>query len=244
MSGMSAHRRILTALALSAAVALSALVLRSAVAMPPGSFVPPSFITHSAMLVCTLALAWLFSKGKLAEFGFTLGTYRWSPRILLWVLPMAALSTLGAFVAPEGGGGGGPAEGLSRVQLVLFVWIYASVCEEVLTRGLLQTLLAAWPGRTREQRVAPPDAAEQAVGRRFWSMPVVVSALFFGAMHLVLVRSMGARAAPLIVLTILLGFLAARYRERTGSLIPAIIVHALFNVGAMLPVWIVQAVRG
>jgi membrane protease YdiL (CAAX protease family) len=115
--------------------------------------------------------------------------------------------------------------GQAQLQLVVFVWIYASVCEEVLTRSLLQTLVT---GR---------DTGRGAPAR--FSMPVVVSGLFFGAMHLVLIDSMGPAAAVPIVLATLLGYLAARYREATGSLIPAVIVHMLFNVGGMLPGWIV-----
>jgi membrane protease YdiL (CAAX protease family) len=59
--------------------------------------------------------------------------------------------------------------------------------------------------------------------------------LFFGFMHFVLIKSMGPAAIPVILLAVVLGLVAARYRERTGSLLPAIIVHALFNIGGMLP---------
>jgi membrane protease YdiL (CAAX protease family) len=45
---------------------------------------------------------------------------------------------------------------------------------------------------------------------------------------------------PVIVLTTLLGLVAGYYREKTGSLIPAIIIHALFNVGGMLPMWLLS----
>jgi membrane protease YdiL (CAAX protease family) len=41
-----------------------------------------------------------------------------------------------------------------------------------------------------------------------------------------------------------LGLVAARYREKTGSLLPAIIVHALFNIGSMLPLWTILWLRG
>jgi membrane protease YdiL (CAAX protease family) len=75
-------------------------------------------------------------------------------------------------------------------------------------------------------------------------MPVLVSGLFFGSMHIVLVKSMGLAAIPIIVLAVFLGLVAARYRERMGSLLPAIIVHALFNVGGMLPLRVSQWLRG
>jgi len=110
------------------------------------------------------------------------------------------------------------------------VWIYASVCEEVLTRGLLQTLLTG-----------KKDAG--AAARRGLSLPVLLSGIFFGLMHLVLIKSMGPAAFPMIVVATFLGIVAARYREKTGSLIPAVFVHALFNVGGMLSVWMIQWLR-
>jgi len=74
-------------------------------------------------------------------------------------------------------------------------------------------------------------------------MPVDVSGLFFGFMPFVLIKSMGHAAIPVILLAVVLGLVAARYRERTGSLLPAIIAHALFNIGGMLPLWVIQWMR-
>ena len=171
----------------------------------------------------------LISKGRLDLYGFTKGAYKFSPRILLWVLPTAVLITIQA-VASHGQGTGGP-PGFTRYQLIVFVWVYASICEETLTRGLLQTLLS---------RGAKVGAA---VHHRL-SMPVLVSGLFFGSMHLVLVPRMGLAAVPVILLATFLGLVAARYREKTGSLLPAIIIHVLFNIGGMLPLWVIQWLRG
>jgi membrane protease YdiL (CAAX protease family) len=209
---------------ISAAVALVALYADELVGFPEGGFVRGSFMTHSVMLVLSVAIMWL-GRGRLAEFGFTKGTYTFKPTILLWVLPTAILS-LPAALGTEDGSGFEIMRGRTELQLVLFVWIYASICEEVLTRGLLQTLVS--------------DRNEVVIGRPGFNMPVVVSALFFGAMHLPLIQSMGPQAIPAIVLATLLGLLAARYRQATGSLIPAIIVHMLFNVGGMLPGWIIR----
>jgi membrane protease YdiL (CAAX protease family) len=180
------------------------------------------------MLALSVAIIWLFSKGKLNDYGFTLGSYRFSPRILLWGLPTAALSLVA--LASSDGQPAGALNELAKPQLIIFIWIYASISEEVLTRGLLQTLLSGGSG--------------DRVQRRRLSTPVLVSGLFFGAMHLGLLESMGPEAVPVIIVVVFLGLVAARYRERTGSLVPAIIIHALFNVGGMLPLWIVQWLTG
>jgi membrane protease YdiL (CAAX protease family) len=212
-------------IAVSAAVALIALFAGQIAPLPEDGFVSGSFVTHSVMLVLSIGIIRLVCRRHLADFGFTRGTYRFKPAILLWALPTAVLSLLSMLVS----GGGDPADvpvGLPELRLVVFVWIWASICEEVLTRGLLQTLISG-------------EADARSAAARF-SMPVVVSGLFFGAMHVVLIKSMGPLAAVPIVLATLLGFLAARYREVTGSLIPAVIIHALFNVGGMLPGWVVR----
>lgn len=227
---MSRHSfRPVLAIALTAAVALMAMYAVSLVRVPPGSFFPPSFVTDSAMLGLSVAAMWLLSKGQLERYGLTKGTYKFNPRILMWVLPTAVLSTVSAFASPAGRDTSGFSE-LSKLQLVVFVWVYASISEEVLTRGLLQTLLT---GDSQREVPAPHRL----------SMPVLVSALFFGSMHIVLVKSMGPMVIGVILLAVFLGLIAARYRERTGSLLPAIIVHALFNIGGMLPLWVIQWLR-
>ncbi len=217
------------ALSFAAAVALAAMYAPTLVDVPLASFFPRGFVTHSVMLALSVAAMWLLSKGRLDLYGLTKGAYRFSPRILMWVLPTAALSIVSAVVSPGGQGTGGPSE-FTKLQMVVFVWVYASISEEILTRGLLQTLLS------RNAKVA-------AAAPRRLSMPVLLSGLFFGSMHIGLVKSMGPAAVPVILLAVFLGLVAARYREKTGSLLPAIIVHALFNIGGMLPLWVIQWLR-
>jgi len=221
--------RPILALALATAVALAALYSTRLVDVAPSRFFPSSFITHSVMLVLSVGLMWVVTRGRLDLCGFTRGTYKFSPRILLWVLPTAVLSTLSAIAAPSGEAVGGPID-LTKLQMILFVWVYASVSEETLTRGLLQTLLSRGA-----EAGAPPS--------RRLTMPVLLSGLFFGSMHLVLVKSMGPAAVPVILLVVFLGLVAARYRERTGSLFPAVIVHTLFNIGGMFPLWVNEWLR-
>jgi membrane protease YdiL (CAAX protease family) len=116
------------------------------------------------------------------------------------------------------------------LQTIVFIWICSSFCEEVLVRGLLQTMLGP---RTE---AAAPDP-------RWWTIPSVISAVFFGAMHLVLVPLLGPAAIPIILMATFLGFVAAHYRQATGSLLPAIGVHMLFNIGGSLPLWLILWMR-
>jgi len=218
------------ALILAAGVALAAMYAPRLVVVSLASFLPPSIVTHTVMFVLSIAAMWLLSKGRLDLYGITTGTYQFSPHIVMWVLPTGVLSLASTIASPGGQRTGFPIE-LTKYQIIVFDWVYASICEELLTRGLLQTLLGG-------------NSRDGAGAHRKLSMPVIVSALFFGAMHLVLVKSMGLAAVPVILLTVFLGLVAARYRERTGSLLPAIIVHALFNIGGTLPLWVLQWLQG
>ena len=229
---MVSHRsfRPVLALVLAAGVWLAAIYTTRLVGVSLAGFLPTSFVTHTVMLVLSVAAMWLLSKGQLGLYGITRGTYKFNPRIVMWVLPTVVLSIASTIASPGGQGTGGPFE-FTKTQIVVFIWIYASISEELLTRGLLQTLLG---GNARVGAGAP----------RKLSMPVIVSALFFGAMHLVLIKSIGPAAVLVILLAVFLGFVAAHYRERTGSLLPAIIVHVLFNIGGTLPLWVIQWLRG
>jgi membrane protease YdiL (CAAX protease family) len=74
------------------------------------------------------------------------------------------------------------------------------------------------------------------------SAPVVLAALFFALMHLPLIM-LGVSPGALVILlptAFLLGWIAGYVRERTGSVVPAILVHAVFNVSGSLTDWWVK----
>ncbi len=133
------------------------------------------------------------------------------------------------FVASRSGGEVQEVVELSKFQDIIFVWIYASISEEIFTRGLLQSFLS--------------PLTKYGVGlfnRWRLSVPVLFSGLYFGFMHIVLIHRLGPGVLFVIILTSLLGIIAGYYREKTQSLIPGIIIHALFNVGGMLPMWLLS----
>jgi membrane protease YdiL (CAAX protease family) len=182
-----------------------------------------SLVTHFAMAGLSVGAISLFSGARWSEFGLGLGSFHWSPTLLLWALPTALLTVM-QLVASRGRASDAPHH-LSPAQTVLRVWIVASIAEELLTRGLLQGFLA------------PLSGTGFHVGADIVSVPILLAALAFAALHLVLVRVMGAKAAAVIALAFLLGCVAGVYRQTTGSLIPAVIVHTLFNIGGSVPLW-------
>ena len=73
------------------------------------------------------------------------------------------------------GGLGGFAEDSFSIQIIVGIWIYASIAEEVLTRGLVQGYLKP----LAEKGLTISDARI--------SVPVFVGALFFALMHIAMV---------------------------------------------------------
>jgi membrane protease YdiL (CAAX protease family) len=114
--------------------------------------------------------------------------------------------------------GSNPITDKSILNFILTVVILASICEEIFNRGLIQGFLS--PLKENGFRLF-----------RVFSLPVTICALLFGLGHLCLLRSMEPRVVTLIIISATaLGFIAGFYREKTGSLLPAIAVHMTFNI--------------
>ena len=178
--------------------------------------------THFVMGALALIAIAVFSKGNWDQYGFTTGTFTVTPRFFLWVLPTACLSTIGFFADRESNES--PFQ-FTPFQTILFVWIIASIMEEILTRGFLQSYLEP----LRQYGISLRSLR--------LSLPVIISGTFFGAMHIIAIPILGP---PVVVFTTILGLIAAYYREKTGSLIPAIGIHMMFNIGGNLPGWILN----
>ena len=186
--------------------------------------------TQGLELVLALLAIGILGKGRFSDYGFRL------PRIAsfsLWVLVkwvlialtamgMGAIATLA--ISLSGGSGNPVVKQLSFPQIVLFIWVFSSIIEEILTRGFIQGHLS--------------PLNEMSVGMLLFrvSVPTLAGALFFGAMHFALLLS-GAdilTTVIIVIFTFSLGLLAGHQRAKSGSLIPAIILHALANIGGIL----------
>jgi len=114
------------------------------------------------------------------------------------------------------------------LNMICLVWLWSSFSEEVFVRGFLQSALSPWLSTGLQ------------IGRIRFSLPVLISAFWFAAMHLTL---LGMGMSGYFVLSIFLsalamGLLAAHYREISKSLVPPILAHMLFNVIGGLPLLI------
>ena len=189
-------------------------------------------IDSVSMLFFSVLIILIINNRKLAGYGFTFGKNVRYIKIIILSFVIGVITMLITGIAASIlqskfplGGGEHFARDYSFLETVFYVWILASISEEVLTRGLIQGYLM------------PLRKYGFMLFRIYISIPILISAIFFGAMHIMLLTTgMNAYMVFAVVITcFILGFLAGYTREKTGSLIPAIIVHMVFNIsGALL----------
>lgn len=195
--------------------------------MQPGAPWLMGFMMQAGILVFALAVILILGKAKFSRFGFSRPTAKFLKPVLIWGV---ALGIATGLVETLFGGGEHPVMAeLSFLQIVLIVWIWASLCEEVLYRGLLQSYL---------------DPLRERGGTMFGlriSLPVTIGAVLFSFQHLMLITAgmSPVGVLPILVFSLLLGGVAGYYREKTGSLVPAILVHFLGNAAGTVVGYIV-----
>lgn len=173
------------------------------------------FVMFLTLVTAGVGIRLLASRtsGGLARYGFGVPPLKYVGAASIISGPVAIVVALLLARAHEAG----PLAGLSLAPwlVVLYFVVGAPIQEEVIFRGLLQTTLAI--------NAAPPTApsAKYGVAASF------LVALLFGCIHLVVGRYTAAAA-------FLLGAIAGELRRRSGSLIPAVICHALFNLAGII----------
>ncbi len=219
--------RILTGLLTATGIFIAAILLPKLVV---AGLIPRLLTTQSLELALSLLAIGILGKGQFSAYGFRfpqvaevslMTVVRWIPVGLL-AIALGALAT--SAILLTGASGNPLVKQLSFPQMVLFIWIFSSTIEEIFTRGFLLSHLS--------------QGLQGKIKFLFFSIskPVLISALFFGAMHLILPLSGADLTSTVIIFlfTFSLGLLAGSQREKTGSLIPAIGVHMLANIGGMV----------
>ena len=210
----SAILRIIVALFLGLVV----LILSSMVVASTNS---PNLM-HLGMFVFSFILILILSKGKISEYGFKIGdNLRLKQTIIVGLIAGLIITSTTLFlpINPPPG-----TEDFSFIQVVILIWIFASIAEEVLSRGLVQSYLS------------PLSTFGFSIFELRISLPILFAALFFGAMHLGLfMAGLDSFSVWVIVVSaFIMGIIAGYYREKTQSLIPAIIIHMLFNISGTI----------
>jgi membrane protease YdiL (CAAX protease family) len=193
------------------------------------SWISNGDITQITLLVISLILIYIFSKGNLSTYGFkSIKIKQLIKPVLISIPTVFLLMVMAGLVIGISGsipeGGNATMKG-GMLKTIISVWLIASTCEEIFYRGLILSFLASLKKYGFK------------LFRSHISVPVTVSALGFGLGHLCLLNRMNSVIViNLVILAIALGFIAGYYREKTGSLIPAIAAHMTFNiVGFMIP---------
>ncbi|MFC2103780.1 lysostaphin resistance A-like protein [Bacteroidota bacterium] len=186
-------------------------------------------VTKFLTLLFSIVLILIFNNGSLKNYGFSkpkkikyIKSFFISVGIIIaaFIVGMILFNIILRNIFSDGNIEGFPKSD-SIIQWILTVWIWSSICEEVLTRGLIQSFMNY----------------QKNIKFLKLSLPVWVSGIFFGLMHFSLLRTnMDIFFISFIVFnTTVIGLLAAYYREKTNSIYPAIFIHFLANVLGSLP---------
>ena len=174
----------------------------------------PVIIVVSATLALGFMLA-LRRRGPLtlADFGLRWPAWRDSVVAIVIAVPSAAIVNALLSHASEPG----PLAGVSLAPAL--AWLYfglgAPLQEELIFRGLLQTAAM--------RALAAPGPATPRAG----IAAVAIAATLFALAHL----AVGPWTA---VAALVPGLLAGELRRRSGSLVPAVVIHAVFNLPGLL----------
>ncbi len=170
----------------------------------------PVIILVSATLALALMLVLRrYQRTTLADFGLRWSSWRYLAIALVITVPSAAVVTALLSRVHEPG----PLAGLRLAPAL--AWLYfgfgAPLQEELIFRGLLQTVLA------RNLSASGETSARNGVAA------VVGAAILFALVHF----AVGPWTAAV---ALVLGLLAGELRRRSGSVFPAVFVHVIFNL--------------
>lgn len=189
-------------------------VLTKALRLSANAAVPVTILATFA--VACLFMGWHIRRGTdtAKTFGFRWPQWRYIGYALIFAMPFAVLA---AWLINYAKQPGGPLVGLHLAawQTYLYFVIAAAIQEETIFRGLLQSTLA------RRLSAIPKYSAAAGV------IALLSVAILFGLIHLVVGPVTAAFAFVLAVL-------AGELRRRSGSLLPAVICHSIFNLAGIL----------
>lgn len=179
-----------------------------ALARPRIEIAIPLIIVITLLVALLLILLLERSPAGIAEFGFHIPHSRYVVNATVFGLTIGPAVTFLSHSLPSK-----PpfdVSGFAPWMIALYFLIGASIQEEIIFRGLIQSIVE------RQEKFG------FSLGGGSFSGAAAFSAVLFGIIHL--------DAGSVIALgAIILGLIAGELRRRSGSLLPAIIVHALFN---------------
>lgn len=218
---------------------------------------PPAIVSLSDGLTCALAFTTLQSVGTLLLAHF-LELQGWLGRLTSFVLAGVFVIAVTLVVLRRRGVSGLPSalgwiwpDSLRPALRSALLWGAPAVG----VGAAYAAVMSHWPGLTEAARAAAPPAQVPS-GAQLWSYPllaivaaplveeVIFRGLIFRSLRATLSINVSAALASTIFAlahpglsfapVFVMGFLAARALERSGSLISAILVHAAYNAALMV----------
>lgn len=193
-------------------------------------FILNSVVTHTLMLL--LSMAMIYSFKEKVNYKVSIPKLRTIFKPILFGLLATIVVNVSMAAITGGLDGNQEAHPLlanaSPIQVFIFIFIYASIAEELLFRGFLINILK------------PLKSKGVTILKRTLSLPVIISAVAFGLAHLILFTagSSGLFILRVVVFTTVIGLIAGYYQEKYDNNAYAIIVHMAGNwfgfVGAVL----------
>ncbi len=189
------------------------------------AFIPYSFVTHTLMLL--LSIGMIYSLKKYVNYKISIPKFKKILRPILFGLLATIIVNISMAIitGTMDNQEAHPAlMNTTPLQIFVFIFIYASIAEELLFRGFLMNILN------------PLKAKGINILKRRVSLPVIISAFAFGLAHLILITTGvgGLFILRVVVFTTVLGLIAGYYQEKYDNNAFAIIVHMAGNTFAVI----------
>ncbi|PID27113.1 MAG: hypothetical protein CR982_06590, partial [Candidatus Cloacimonadota bacterium] len=196
-------------------------------------FIPHSFVTHSLMLILSIIMISLLRKHvnyriSIPQFKKILKPIIFGilATIVVNIFMTIITTMLGREIETHYA-----LKEMSPLQVFLFVFIYASIAEEILFRGFLMNILK------------PLNSKGVKILKRNISVPVIISGSLFGLAHLILLTTGagGFFLFRIVIFTTVLGVIAGYYQEKYNNNIFSIIVHMSGNLMSVIGAFLMSA---
>jgi membrane protease YdiL (CAAX protease family) len=199
-------------------------------------FIPDTFITNTLMLILSIGLIWGLRKH--VNYKISLPRFKKTLRPILFGLLTAITvnvimsiveKTLGAKTIESHSAH----SAMSPLQFFIFIFICTPIAEEVLFRGFLQNILK--PFKIKGIKIF----------KKHVSVPVIISAIVFGLVHLIVIISGSGTLFVIrtVVFATTLGLIAGYYQEKYNNNAYAIIVHMASNFLALAAVLLASSIN-
>ena len=192
-------------------------------------FIPDTFITNMLMLILSIGLICGFKKH--VNYKISLPKFKKALRPILFGLLAAIVVNIIMSIIEKTLGvkeieSHSAHSAMSLLQFFIFIFICTPIAEEVLFRGFLQNILK--PLKVKGIKII----------KKHVSVPVLISAMAFGLVHLIVITSGSGTLFVIrsVVFATTIGLIAGYYQEKYDNNAYAITVHMAGNFVALVAV--------